>query len=721
MALISYSGLSGAAEMRRRELPASVAITILTGGLTAAIMGGSSPVLWAGTMSLLLIVDAEVYRRLDVAEAKLSDGRTTALLAGWAFLMSAFYATLPAALWLHGAAAGAAAAMVLWVAAVVRYFNGGAGRMEIALAGAAPSALALLAAPLAMALFSHRADWDVAIVAAVGGGALMVYVAQARFSAADAERALHAASQTENLQQTLAQMLFDQAALAAFLVDRDGRVATMSRPSDSDLQNVRIDAVCPWTGSRWRSAFASALKGQHATSAEEFVTEEGVRWFEWEVRPWRGADGEICGVLTHGRDITNLVQTRRRADDLARELDMTRTARDAAEAASVAKSNFLSSMSHELRTPLNAIIGYSEMLQEEAQADGRDNDSADHDRVLASARQLLHLINDILDISKIEAGRMEVSCSDFDLKSTIEQAAATLRPAMEKNGNKLHLDLAADLGTVTTDQFKLTQCLLNFLSNAAKFTKDGEVWLSASVELDASGAGWIEMRVRDTGIGMTEAQVDRVFESFEQAEATTAARFGGTGLGLAITRRLLRLMGGDAWADSRLGVGTTFTMRIPARLAPSSAQAALATSAGADASGRIALVIDDDDSGREVSARALSRLGFTVHEAACGEVGLDLARAVKPHIILLDIRLPDMSGWDVLSALRQGERAVNAPVIVHSVEGDRQRAISLGACELLMKPVSRDILAATALRFAHANQSFTLSAQKPMQSLAKAG
>jgi signal transduction histidine kinase/ActR/RegA family two-component response regulator len=720
MALTSYSGLSGAAEMRRRELPASVAVTILTGGLAAAIMGGSSPVMWAGTMSLLLIVDAEIYRRLDLAEAKLTDGRTTALLAGWAFLMSAFYATLPAALWLNGAAAGAAAAMVLWVAAVVRYFNGGAGRMEIALAGAAPSALALLGAPLAMALFSHRPDWDVAIVAAVGGGALMVYVAQARFSAADAERALRAASQTENLQQTLAQMMFDQAALAAFLVDRDGRVAAMSRQQDSASPNVPIDSVCPWIGSRWRSAFANALKGQHATCAEEVMTEEGARWFEWEARPWRGPDNEICGVLTHGRDITNLVQARRRADDLARELDLTRTARDAAEAASVAKSNFLSSMSHELRTPLNAIIGYSEMLQEEAQAEGRDNDSADHDRVLSSARTLLHLINDILDISKIEAGRMEVSPSDFDLKATIEQAAATLRPAMEKNGNKLHLELAPDLGTVTTDQFKLSQCLLNFLSNAAKFTKDGEVWLSASVETDSAGEGWIDMRVRDTGIGMTEAQLDRVFASFEQAEATTAAQFGGTGLGLAITRRLLRLMGGDAWADSRLGVGTTFTMRIPARLAPASAQSAPMSNA-ADAEGRLALIIDDDDSGREVAARALSRLGFTVHEAAGGEVGLDLARAVKPHIILLDIRLPDMCGWDVLSALRLGDKAVNAPVIVHSVESDRQRAISLGACELLVKPVSRDILAATALRFAHANQSFTLSAHKPMQPLAKAG
>jgi signal transduction histidine kinase/ActR/RegA family two-component response regulator len=669
-------------------------------------------------MSLLLIVDAEIYRRLDIAEVKL-EGRTTALLAGWAFLMSLFYATLPAALWFNGAPTGAAAAMVMWVAGVVRYFNGGAGRMEIALAGAAPPALSLVVAPLAMALFSFRSDWDVAIVAAVGGGVLMVYVAQARFSAVEAERALRAASQTENLQQTLAQMLFDQAALVAFLVDRDGRVAAMSR--QNDWPNCRIDAVCPWVGSRWRSAFANALKGQHATCAEEFVTEEGARWFEWEARPWRGADGEICGVLTHGRDITTLVQARRRADDLARELDNTRTARDGAQAASVAKSNFLSSMSHELRTPLNAIIGYSEMLQEEAQAEGRANDSADHDRVLASARQLLHLINDILDISKIEAGRMAVSCSDFDLKSVIEQAAATLRPAMEKNGNKLHLDLAPNLGTVTTDQFKLTQCLLNFLSNAAKFTKDGEVWLSASVDADVSGAGWIEMRVRDTGIGMSESQLDRIFDSFEQADASTAAKFGGTGLGLAITRRLLRLMGGDAWADSRLGVGTTFTMRIPAQLTPERAQSAPGLDQLADAGGRIALIIDDHDSGREVAARSLSRLGFTVHEAAGGEVGLELARVVNPHIILLDIQLPDLSGWDVLSALRQGEKAVDSPVIVHSVESDRQRAISLGACELLVKPVSRDILAAAALRFARANQSFTLSAQKPTHTLAKAG
>ncbi|MDX2276369.1 MAG: ATP-binding protein [Hyphomonadaceae bacterium] len=719
MPLTFPSGLSAAAEARRRELPASVAVTILTGGLTAAIMGGSSPVMWAGTMSLLLIVDAEIYRRLDLSDARLEDDRIAALLAGWAFLMSMFYATLPTALWLNGSAAGAAAATVLWVTGAVRYFGAGAGRMRIALAGAAPPAMALLLAPFALAFLSYRPDWDVALIAAVGGGALMVYVAQARLSAAQAERTIRESARSENLQQTLAQLLFDQAAVAAFLLDRDGRVVAMSRYEGEGAPNCKIEAVCPWVGPRWRSAFARALKGQHAVSTEEFSTAEGERWFEWAVQPWRGADGEICGVITHGRDITALVQARRRADDYARELDQARTARDAALAATVAKSNFLSSMSHELRTPLNAIIGYSEMLQEEAQADGRANDQADLERVLSSARQLLHLINDILDISKIEAGRMEISSSDFDLKQVIEQAAGTIRPAMEKNGNKLHLDLAPGLGVVCTDEFKLTQCLLNFLSNAAKFTKDGEVWLSARVEEGASGDGWIEVRVRDTGIGMTEAQLDRIFDSYEQAEATTAARFGGTGLGLAITRRLLRLMGGDAWADSKPGVGSTFFMRIPARLASSRVEPVLVQEPS-DAAGRVALVIDDDNNARQVASRSLARLGFIVHEAASGAAGLDLARAEKPHIILLDIRLPDISGWDVLAALRR-EDGVNAPVIVHSVESDRQRAIALGACEMLVKPVNRDILAAAALRFAGANQSFTLSAHKLTQALAKAG
>jgi len=354
-------------------------------------------------------------------------------------------------------------------------------------------------------------------------------------------------------------------------------------------------------------------------------------------------------------------------------------------------------MSHELRTPLNAIIGYSEMLTEEAEADGRDSDIADLQRVLSSARQLLHLINDILDLSKIEAGRMEAVASEFNVAALLEEAADTVRPNVEKNGSTLKLEIDAGVDVACTDAFKLNQCVLNILSNASKFTKDGEIVVRARRDGDA-----IEIAVRDTGIGMTDEQVGRLFKAFEQADALTARRFGGTGLGLALTRRIMQVLGGDVSVTSVYGEGSTFTLRLPLHLheAPVLARVDASAVAG-QGNQRLVLMIDDEETARDLTARSLMRLGFEVRTATTGAEGIELARRLQPSLILLDINLPDVTGWDVLTVLNTGD-AGGIPVIIHSIDDNRQRALSSGACEHLVKPADRDVLAAAALRFSRA-------------------
>jgi CheY-like chemotaxis protein/two-component sensor histidine kinase len=362
-------------------------------------------------------------------------------------------------------------------------------------------------------------------------------------------------------------------------------------------------------------------------------------------------------------------------------------------------------MSHELRTPLNAIIGYSEILLEEAEADGRKTDIGDIERVLSAARQLLTLINDILDLSKIEAGRMDVAPSECDLTDLVQEAAATVRPTLEKNGNKLVLEIAENLGEGYTDAFKLNQCLLNLLSNAVKFTSNGAITVRARRDVSDDG-DWVHLAISDTGIGMSDEQVARLFNAFVQADGVmTARRFGGTGLGLALTRKMMQLLGGDVSVTSALGRGSTFVLRFPATLKDHAAPARIdADAAAGEGRERIVLLIDDEESARDLTTRSLSRLGFVVAAAATGEEGVAQAPVLKPALIVLDINLPDMSGWDVLAALRSGD-AADIPVIIHSVDHDRQRALSAGACEHLLKPADRDVLAAAALRFARAHET----------------
>ena len=399
----------------------------------------------------------------------------------------------------------------------------------------------------------------------------------------------------------------------------------------------------------------------------------------------------VNGIVANIRDITE----RRRAEHLSRE-------KEAAEAANKAKSNFLANMSHELRTPLNAIIGYSEMLQEMASDDGHDDYQGDLKKIHSAGQHLLELINDVLDISKIEAGKMDVYIETFSLDQTIEEVQAVADPLAKKNSNHLVIDKPAELGAIRADATKVRQCLLNLLSNACKFTSDGVVRLEA-----VKDSGWIIFKVSDTGIGMTKEQMAKLFRAFQQADSSTTRKFGGTGLGLAISRHFCQLMNGDITVASEPGHGTTFTMRIPVEVIPrpvegqgKAQQETSAISESLPASAAVVLVIDDDPLVADLLRRTLVKDGYRVEYAENGEKGLQLARQLRPDAITLDVMMPGMDGWQVMTHLKSDPELADIPVVLLSIVNDRKTGFAMGATEYLTKPFDRERLASVLGRIA---------------------
>ena len=367
-------------------------------------------------------------------------------------------------------------------------------------------------------------------------------------------------------------------------------------------------------------------------------------------------------------------------------------ARDAAETANRAKSQFLANMSHELRTPLSAVIGYSEMLEEEM-ADAAPDLLPDVQKIQSNARHLLSLINDVLDLSKIEAERMTLFAEPFQASQLMQDVASTAGALVKQKGNTLAIDADPGLGTMNTDQVKLRQCLLNLVSNAAKFTENGQITLRARRDGDA-----LEFAVIDTGIGMTPEQLDKLFERFQQADDSTTRRFGGTGLGLAITRAFCRLMGGDVTVTSVAGQGSVFTIRVPAQLPEPEASPDVAPAAD-DGSKRLVLLIDDDAAQRDLLTRFLEREGFAVRIATDGHTGIEIARATLPHAILLDVMMPQMDGWSVLKTIKADPAIQAIPVVMVTFVNEPALGASLGAADLVPKPVSWERLKSVMDRF----------------------
>ncbi len=402
----------------------------------------------------------------------------------------------------------------------------------------------------------------------------------------------------------------------------------------------------------------------------------------------------------------------RQAADTAKEAaeearEVADAAKEAAEEANRAKSAFLANMSHELRTPLSAVIGYSEMLEEEAEENGEAAMLADLGRIKSNAKHLLSLINDVLDLSKVEANKMDLFLEDTELSGFLQEAAGTVEGLVRRKGNVLVLDFADGLGAIRTDVVKLRQCLFNLLSNAAKFTEAGRITLRVRREAGESGER-LSFAVQDTGIGLSPAQLARLFQRFTQADETTTRRFGGTGLGLALSQAFAHLLGGDIAVESTEGRGTCFTLRLPAdgpadlprpedapgaRDDPAGGEAdgvaaGMAAAGAADEAGRdLVLVIDDEAAQRELMTRFLRRQGFAVRTAADGRAGLALARSLAPRVVLLDVVMPEMDGWSVLQALKADPATAALPVVMVSFVAEASLGAALGAADAVAKPV----------------------------------
>ncbi|HEX2905393.1 MAG TPA: response regulator, partial [Phototrophicaceae bacterium] len=461
----------------------------------------------------------------------------------------------------------------------------------------------------------------------------------------------------------------------------------------SDLLTQRIDDLMDaYNAANLRQLAQQVFAtGQPATAQDcEIITKTGERKsIEISALAMRNEQGQPIGYRGLARDITE----RKR---IQAELQQ---AKDAAETANRAKSVFLANMSHELRTPLNAILGYSEMLQEDSLAQGYTAAAADLQKIQAAGRHLLDLINNILDLSKIEAGKMDLYLEKFNLPMMIEEVQTTIQPLAAKNKNTLVVTCPPDIGTMVADVTKLRQILFNLLSNACKFTSNGTVKLALSRQR-SDNTDWVLFYVTDTGIGLNTDQMNDLFKEFTQADSSTTRKYGGTGLGLAISRHFCQMMSGDIQVESLPGQGTTFTVRLPADVAQRKIQAAsLVGSPPPAAPAGTVLVIDDDATVRDLLAHALTKEGFRVETAADGEQGLQLAQQIRPDVITLDVLIPGKDGWAILAALKADPDLAAIPVIMLSITDDKQMGFSLGAADYLTKPIDRNQLVAALNRY----------------------
>ena len=367
------------------------------------------------------------------------------------------------------------------------------------------------------------------------------------------------------------------------------------------------------------------------------------------------------------------------------------TSRDEARDANAEKTRFFANMSHELRTPLNAILGYGEMLEEDCEDLGYDDLLPDLRKITSAGSHLLSLINNILDISKIEAGRMELYLTNFDIESMIDTIKDVTGPLSIKNENNFVVNITDNIGKMNQDETKIRQCLTNFLSNSFKFTSKGNVELKVDTFI-LNEIEMIRFAVIDDGEGMSEEGLSKVFKEYEQAERSTSAKHGGTGLGLPITKKLAEMMGGDVEVMSELGKGSQFTLYVP-RYSPEQEDLdiELIDFDKLTEQEKIIVLIDDDVDMHELIRRTVTKIGLTLVGATDGEKGMQIVREVKPKLLLLDVLMPGRDGWSILKECKTDPDLKDMSIIMVSQMEQDKLSKSLGADDYMTKPINRDL------------------------------
>ena len=374
------------------------------------------------------------------------------------------------------------------------------------------------------------------------------------------------------------------------------------------------------------------------------------------------------------------------------------TSRDEARDANAEKTRFFANMSHELRTPLNAILGYGEMLAEDCEDLGYDDLLPDLKKITSAGSHLLSLINNILDISKIEAGRMELYLTSFEIEGMVDTIKDVTGPLAATNDNGFKVNLEDALGSMTQDETKIRQCLTNFLSNGFKFTSNGTITLDVDtfVEEDIE---MIRFAVTDTGEGMSEEGLSKVFREYEQAERSTSAKHGGTGLGLPITKKLAEMMGGDVIVTRELGVGSVFTLYVPRECPQDFDQVEEGNTIDKLAEEeKIVVLIDDDVAMHDLIRRTLSKIGLKLVGAIDSEKGMQIVREMKPKLLLLDVLMPGRDGWSILKECKSDPELKDMPVVMVSQLSQEVLSQSLGADDYLTKPINRELFLETVTR-----------------------